>query len=390
MSAPFPRWPIYEEDEVEAVARVLRSGRVNYWTGEEGRAFEREFAGYVGREHAVALANGTVALEVALRAMEIGVGDDVIVTSRSFVASASCVLLCGARPVFADVDENSQNLTVETIEAALTPKTKAIVVVHLAGWPCDMDAIMDMARERGLKVVEDCAQAHGARYKGKPVGSFGDVAVFSFCQDKIMSTGGEGGMLLCDDEAVWRRAWSYKDHGKDYEAMHAEGNGVSYNWPHASLGNNYRMTEMQAAIGRIQLAKLDGWVARRRRNAGILREALTGMAACRVPEPPADIEHAYYKFYLFVDAAKLRNGWNRDSIALTLRGQCVPCGSGACPELYRERVFAHVPGLPSQALPVARRLGEQSLMLEVHPGLSASDMEAMAARVREVMEQASI
>lgn len=390
MSAPFPRWPIYEEDEVEAVVRVLRSGQVNYWTGEEGRAFEREFAGYVGRRHGVALANGTVALEVALRSLGIGEGDDVIVTPRSFVASASCVLLCGARPVFADVDENSQNLTAGTIEAALTPRTKAVVIVHLAGWPCDMDGIMDLARERGLKVVEDCAQAHGARYKGKPVGSFGEVATFSFCQDKIMSTGGEGGMLLCDDDTVWRRAWSYKDHGKDYEAMRAEGNGVSYNWPHASLGNNYRMTEMQAAIGRIQLENLDDWVARRRRNAGILRKALTGMDACRVPEPPADIEHAYYKFYLFVDAAKLRNGWNRDRIALTLRERGVPCGSGACPELYREKTFARVSGLPDRGLPVAQRLGEQSLMLEVHPGLSASDMEAMAARVREVMEQASV
>jgi len=385
----FSRWPIYEEDEVEAVARVLRSGRVNYWTGGEGRAFEREFAGYVGRKYAVAMANGTVALEVALKALGIGAGDDVIVTSRSFVASASCVLLCGARPVFADVDEDSQNLTAETIEAALTPRTKAVVVVHLAGWPCDMDAIMDLAKKRGLKVLEDCAQAHGAKYRGRLVGSFGDVAVFSFCQDKIMSAGGEGGMVLCDDESIWQRAWSYKDHGKDYDTMFSESDGVSYNWPHASLGNNYRMTEMQAAIGRIQLKKLESWVRIRRRNAEILYRVLERGGLCRIPAPPLHVEHAYYKFYMYINRMKLRSGWDRGRIALALRERGVPCGTGACPELYREKVFSKVEGIPEEGLPVAKKLGEESLMLEVHHQLDREAMHHMAQQVQQVLEAAS-
>ena len=205
-----------------------------------------------------------------------------------------------------------------------------------------------------------------------------------------MSTGGEGGMLLCNDDAVWRAAWSYKDHGKDFDVTSQAGNGVSYNWPHTSIGSNFRMTEMQAAIGRIQLGKLDGWLTRRRRNAAILREALMDIPACRMPVCPGGLEHAYYKCYVFVNREALKPGWSRDRIALLLREQGIACGSGACPELYRERAFQGMPGLPEQGLPVACRLGEESLMLDVHPGLDDDAMERIAGRVREVLEQASI
>ena len=198
-TTPFAPWPSFAEDEVEAAAAVLRSGNVNYWTGEEGHQFEAELAAFTGCKHAIALANGTVALELALYALGIGPGDEVVTTSRTFIASASCAVMRGALPVMADVDRDSQNITADTIRAALTPRTEAIIAVHLAGWPCDMDPIMELATSTGLKVIEDCAQAHGASYKGRPVGSMGDVAAFSFCQDKIMTTGGEGGMLTTND-----------------------------------------------------------------------------------------------------------------------------------------------------------------------------------------------
>jgi len=188
---PFPPWPHYEEDEISSTMLTLKSGRVNYWTGQEGRQFEDEFAAFVGTNYAVALMNGTVALEAALIALGMGPGDEVIVASRTFIASASCVLIRGGRPVMADVDPVSQNITADTVLAVLTPMTRGIIAVHLAGWPCDMDPILALARSKGLWVVEDCAQAHGAVYKGRPVGSMGDVAAFSFCQDKIITTGGE-------------------------------------------------------------------------------------------------------------------------------------------------------------------------------------------------------
>jgi len=279
-------WPYFERDEINAVVAVLKSGKVNYWTGDEGRLFEKEFAAFAGCNHAVALANGTVALELALYALGIGPGDEVIVTSRTFIASASCVIMRGATPVMADIDPVSQNITAETIKAAITPKTKAIIAVHLAGWPCDMDPILKLAKKHSLKVIEDCAQAHGATYKGRPVGSMGDAGAFSFCQDKIMTTGGEGGMLTTNDEEVWRKAWEYKDHGKGYDAVYNRRHSPGFRWLHESFGTNLRMTEMQSTLGRTALAKLPTWVATRRRHAGILNSRLSQLEALRTTIPP--------------------------------------------------------------------------------------------------------
>lgn len=256
----FPDWPCFEPDEIAAATAVLRSGKVNYWTGEEGRQFENEFAEFCGTKHAVCLANGTLALELALQVMGIGDGDEVVTTSRTFIASASCAAMRGARPVCVDVDRESQNLSANTIRQAITPRTKAIIAVHLAGWPCDMDPILALAAEHGLKVIEDCAQAQGAEYKGRPVGSMGEAAAFSFCQDKIMTTGGEGGMLVTNDSELWNRAWSYKDHGKNYGAAFHGQHGPGFRWLHDSFGTNWRMTEMQAAIGRVSLRKVSDWV----------------------------------------------------------------------------------------------------------------------------------
>jgi len=356
--------------------------------GERCRAFEQAFATATGMPHAIALANGTLALELALRALEIGAGDEVVVTPRSFVASAACVVACGATPVFADVDPVSQNLTAQTIARVLTPRTKAVIVVHLAGWPCAMDEILTLARACGFRVIEDCAQAHGATYDGRPVGSFGDAAAFSFCTDKIISTGGEGGMLLLRDDEAWARAWAYKDHGKKPGQASAAPPGASFRWLHESFGSNYRLTEMQAAIGLIQLAKLPGWIAHRRCNAAILTECLSGLAALRLTIPPEEVGHAYYKYYAFVRAEGLRSGWNRERIIAAAVEAGVPCFSGTCPEIYREKAFADARIGPPYSLPNAADLGEFSLMLPVDPTLGADDVRSMGQRLREVLELA--
>lgn len=383
------RWPDFDCDQIEAAVAVLRSGKVNYWTGEAGRTFERAFAQACGCRHGVALANGTLALELALQVLGIGPGDEVVVTPRSFVASASCVLLRGARPVFADVDPVSQNITAETIRAVLSPRTRAIIAVHLAGWPCDLDPILELAAEHDLKVIEDCAQAHGATYRGRPVGSFGDVAAFSFCQDKIMTTGGEGGMLTTNDASLWQRAWSYKDHGKSYDAVYRRRHPPGFRWLHESLGSNWRMTEMQAAIGLVQLTRLPAWLAARRANAKILTEAFRRLPALRLTEPPAGIGHAYYKYYVFVRPELLRPGWSRDRIMSAIAAAGVPCFSGSCSEIYRERLFDGAGCRPVEPLPVARALGETSLMFLVHPTLEEKDMHQAVAVVEAVLARAS-
>jgi dTDP-4-amino-4,6-dideoxygalactose transaminase len=381
---PFPAWPHFEQDEIEAATNVLRSGKVNYWTGNEGHEFEREFAQFVNCRHAVALANGSVAIELALYALGIGAGDDVLTTSRSFIASASSAVMRGARPVFADVDRDSQNITADTIKAALTTSTKAIIAVHLAGWPCDMDPILAVARERGIKVIEDCAQALGAKYKGRPVGSLGDAAAFSFCQDKILTTGGEGGMLTTNSDETWSRAWSYKDHGKSYDAVYNQQHGSGFRWLHESFGTNWRLTEMQSAIGRAALKKVPGWVETRRTYAQMLTEGFLEIPGIRVALPPPFVEHAYYKYYAFVDPHSLQAGWNRDRIMESVCAEGVPCFSGSCSEMYLEKAFPQS-HRPQTRLPTARELGDTSLMFVIHPTLRPEHIEQTIATFKNVM-----
>lgn len=382
-------WPFFDGDEIAAAGRVLASGRVNYWTGGEGRAFESEFAAFTGTRHAIALANGSLALELALIALGIGPGDEVVVTPRSYFASASSVALLGAVPVFADIDRDSQNITPSTIERVLTPRTRAVMPVHLAGWPCDMPGIVDLARSRNLAVIEDCAQAHGAEVGGRRVGSFGHFNAFSFCQDKIITTAGEGGMVTTDDEALWRAAWSYKDHGKSWEAVYERTHAPGFRWLHEGLGSNWRLTEPQSAIGRIQLGKLEAWLATRARNAAILADRLGRLEALRVPLPPEGFRHAWYKFYCFVRPEALEEGWSRDRIMEEVAARGVACFSGACPEIYREKAMAERGFAPPAPLPVARELGHTSLMLLVHPTLDEAAMHRTADVVEAVVREAT-
>lgn len=388
MNEEFPAWPCYADDEIAAVEAVLRSGRVNYWSGDQGSRFETEFAAYTGTKHAIAMANGTLALEAALHALGIGSGDEVIVPARTFIATASSVAMCGAVPVVADIDPCSGNVTAETIEVARSERTRAIIVVHLGGWPCDMPAIMAYAGAHGLKVVEDCAQAHGAEIGGRKAGSFGHAAAFSFCQDKIISTGGEGGMLVTNDRDIWKKAWACKDHGRDYDEVFHRRHEPGHRWLCTTFGSNYRLTEMQSAIGRVQLQKLPGWLATRRRYAGMLAGGLADLRGLHVYVPGSDVLHAYYRFYASVDLDMLQAGWNQDRIIEEIRGEGVPCFHGSCSEIYREQAFAHLGRRDSYPLPNAALAGRSSLALLLHPTLGAEHMEKTVAVVRAVLKRA--
>jgi len=384
-----PGWPKFDAEQTSAVLRVLESGRVNYWTGDECRHFEQEFAAACGVRHGIALANGSVALEIALRALGIGPGDEVVVTSTSFVASASCVPLVGATPVFADVDGHSGNITPKTVAAVLSPRTKAIIAVHLAGWPCDMAGLRSLAKERGIYLIEDCAQAHGARIGTKMAGSFGDIAAFSFCQDKIMTTGGEGGMVLTDRDDLQAAMWSLKDHGKSYAKVQQPNPTAEFRFLHDSFGSNYRMTEMQAAIGRVQLTRLTEWVDLRRRNAGIYTAALGNLPGVEIPSPPADTYHSYYKFYLLVRPDRLRPGCSRDRLRKEINARGVPCFSGTCAEIYLEQCFQKAGFGPASPLPASRERGLRTLMFLVHPTLKVDDVQWMADTARSAITQAT-
>jgi dTDP-4-amino-4,6-dideoxygalactose transaminase len=389
-------WPYFDEEQIEAAAAVLRSGRVNAWTGSEVTAFEQEFAAWCGTTHAVAIANGSLALSAALLALGVGAGDEVITTPRTFVATASAPVLLGARPVFADLDPDTQAITAETIAPLITPSTKAIVVVHLAGWPADMPSICELARQYGLAVIEDCAQAHGAALlidgQWRSVGSFGDVAAWSFCQDKIMTTGGEGGMVTTNNTELWQRIWSLKDHGKDHQlaASTVDLRPKEFRWLHTGFGSNFRLTEMQAAIGRIQLRRLPAWQRQRACHAETLMAVLEDHPAVRVPRPPAHVRHGWYKFYAFVNETSLAAGWSRLRILEELSDQGVPAFSGSCGEVYLEDSFKNAGFSPSQPLPVARHLGQSSLMFLVHPTITSDQIQLMAALIVQVLDRALV
>ncbi len=395
LNTPFSPWPSFTQAEADAVSQVILSNKVNYWTGTECREFEKEFATWADSDYAIAMGNGTLALDVALQALEIGAGDEVVVTSRTFIASISSVVNAGATPIFADVEEATGNITAETIASVLTDKTKAIVCVHLAGWPCDMDAIMALAEQHNLYVIEDCAQAHGTRYKGRSVGSIGHIGAWSFCQDKIMTTGGEGGMVTTNDEALWRKMWAYKDHGKSYAAVYETEHPPGYRWLHESFGTNWRMTEMQAVIGRIQLTRMADWTAKRTANAqAILDEcdnwqAQGYLSVPRLENTPAfaDCTHGYYKLYVYVQPDNLPEGWSRDRIIAEINALSVPCFSGSASEVYLEKAFDNTGLRPETRLPVAKQLGETSMMFLVHPTLTAAEIEQTVSAIHSVFSQ---
>ena len=388
LNIPFSPWPAFSSEEAKAIQSVVLSNRVNYWTGEEAQFFEQEFAQWSESRFAVALVNGTVALEVALRTLGVGPEDEVIVTPRSFIASVSSVVSVEATPIFADVNSNSGNICVETIAPLITSRSKAILCVHLAGWPCEMEEILDLAQHHKLSVIEDCAQAHGAQYRGKSVGSWGAVGAWSFCQDKIMTTGGEGGMVTTQDETLWHKMWSYKDHGKSHKAVYERDHPPGFRWLHESFGTNARMLEMQAAIGRIQLKRMAQWHELRKQNALQLQKTCLDCAALRAPVPPTHVEHGWYKFYSYVRPEALSSSWTRDRIIHEINALGVPCFSGSCSEIYLEKAFDGTGWRPKERLPVARQLGETSLMFLVHPTLTESEIEQTAETIKNVMKKA--
>lgn len=388
LNSPFSPWPSYSAAEVEAVASVLASNKVNYWTGDRCREFESRFAEWTGTRHAVALANGTLALDVALKALGIGPGDEVVTTPRTFLASASCIVTAGATPVFADVDHDSQNITAESIMAVLSPRTKAIICVHLAGMPCDMDPIMELAERHGLKVIEDCAQAHGARYRGRSVGSIGHIGAWSFCQDKIMTTGGEGGMVTTDDPDLWSAMWSFKDHGKSWEGVYERSHPPGPRLVHDSFGTNWRMMEMQAVLGLIQLERMPEWTRRRTEIADALTHECLKHDSLRVPGIPADLTHAWYRFYAFVRPEHLAPGWNRDRIIHAISEAGVPCLHGSASEVYLERAFDDTGWRPAQRLPAARELGATSMCFLTHPTLTTAEVHKTCQAIGMVIAQA--
>ncbi|MDA7568190.1 DegT/DnrJ/EryC1/StrS aminotransferase family protein [Emcibacteraceae bacterium] len=378
-------WPSFDEKEIAIVSEVLRSNKVNYWTGTKGKEFEASFAKWCEADYGVAITNGTIALEVALRAVGVEPGDEVIVPPRTFMATASSVMILGAIPKFADIDPISQNICPRSISKNITQKTKAIICVHLAGWPCEMDEIKKICEANEIKIIEDCAQAHGAKYKGRSVGSLGDIAAWSFCQDKIMSTGGEGGMITTNSEDLYKSVWEFKDHGKSYDAVFHQEHPPGFRWLHDSIGSNYRMTEMQAAIGLYQLTKVQEWVERRRVIAKKYSQVINQYEFVRDHSPGNDIYHSYYRYYAFWSHETV----TRDDFINLCSQHEIPVFQGSCSEVYLEKAFLNTEAKPQKALKEAQNLGKSSLMFLTHPTLSDNEIDEICINLHQILQQIS-
>ena len=381
-------WPEFDDEQIAKVSSTLKSGKVNYWTGNEGKNFETDFSNWCGIKHSLTMANGTVSLVAAYKALGLSQGDEFITTPRSFIATTSAGVLLGAKPVFADIDLDSGNITADFIAPLITKKTKLISVVHLAGWPANMIEICELAKSHNIKVVEDCAQAHGAMINNKNVGTFGDISSWSFCQDKIISTGGEGGMLSTNNKNIFEEIRSYRDHGKNFDALTRFSSSREFKYIHESFGTNYRLSEMQSCIGRIQLRKLKSWTERRTQNAKILIETLKELRNIRIPLPKDNFKHAWYKFYVYINNGSISDGWSRNRIIDEINSKGFPAFSGSCSEIYLEKSFENF-DIEFERLSNAKKLGEESLMFLVHPTISFISMEEYAKTIKKILLMAT-
>jgi dTDP-4-amino-4,6-dideoxygalactose transaminase len=296
------------------------------------------------------------------------------------------------KPVFADVDFESGCISCETIEPLITKKTKAISVVHLGGWPADMQMIIDMARSYNIKVIEDCSQAHGAKIKTelgfKSVGSFGDIGTWSFCQDKIITTGGEGGMVTTSDEKIWDFIWSYKDHGKDFQEVHRKDHPPGYRWLHKNFGTNYRLTEMQSAIGRYQLKLLPEWNKKRASNAANIITKISSIPCIRIPNIPENLNHGWYKLHCYLDETHIKDGWDRNKIIKEINSLGFPALQGSCSEIYMEKCFKNNNIYPKEILKNAKILGRTSLMFLIHPTITEVQIDKYSEAIYKVLKRA--
>ena len=391
-------YPFFNKSSIKKVKQILNSGRVNYWTGNECRNFEKEFSNYHGVKYSLAVSNGSVALELGLKSLGLKNNDQVIVTPRSFIISASCVLNLGLKPVFADVDDNG-NLSIEGIKKVYNKNIKAIVVVHLNGLSCDLDPILKFTKKNKIFLIEDCAQAHGAIYKGKKVGSFGNISTWSFCQDKIISTGGEGGMITTNNKKLFLKIWSMKEHGKNYISVFFKKHRTGYKWLHDHLGSNYRMTEMQAAIGRVQLRLLDKMVKKRNFLANLylngLKDYYQKYEIIKKPDFRCETcplkknekkcnkcAHSFYRLNLFINKKNI----NQIKLIEQFNKNKIECGIGSCPEIYREKIFKKLKLHPKKRLQNAKLLGKTSIMFPINPYKSLIKIKPEINLIKKILD----
>ncbi len=373
-------WPSFTSKEINQVSLILKSGKVNYWTGKYCKIFEKNFSRYHKLKYSVTVNSGTSALECAIKSLNLKKGSEIITTPRSYYTSASSIINCGMKPKFSDISIDSQNLDPIKLEKSINKKTKAIICVHLSGYPCDMNRIIKIAKDNNIYVIEDCSQAHGASILNKKVGSFGDISAWSFCQDKIISTGGEGGMVATNKLKLYKNVLSIKDNGRNYEKIKKISYSGSFNYIHDFIGSNYRMTEIQAIIGISQLKRLDQMILRRNSNAKIFNNYFHDLDSIFLLLHNPKNTNAYYRYYLFVKKSK-----NQKILINKIRSKGIECIAGSCPEIYLEKYFKD--NFKFKEMLGAKYLATRSVCLKVDQTLDIKIIHQQAKIIRKEIKK---
>ena len=387
MNKKFTNWPQFSRSEIQSVTNVLRSSKVNYLTGKYGKKFELKFSQYLNIKYSTAVSNGTVALELAILSLDIKKGDEIIVTPRSFFASVSSIIKVGAIPIFADVDIETQNISLNSIKKVLSKKTKAILCVHLAGLPCDMEKICKFAKEKKIFIIEDCAQSHGASINKKNVGTFGNVAAWSFCNDKIISTGGEGGMVTTNSLKIKKFVESYKDHGKNFTKYNSIKKNQKFRYLHDSIGSNYRITEMQSVLGIEQLKYLNKNISIRNKYAKIFDKSLKKFKFINLFLTKKNYVNAYYRYYFKINSKFLKKNWNRDKILKKLNEYSIPSGTGSCPEIYKEEAIKKLKIFQKSDLKNAHILSKNTITINFHHQMKNTEILYIRNKIEHLFKK---
>ena len=378
-------WPNFSKNLISNVGRILGSGKINYTDGPYGIKFEKEFSKFVGNRYSIAVCNGTAALEVAIKSLRLPKNSEIIVPARSFFASASCIVNTGYIPVFADVNLLTQNILIDDIKKKITKRTKAIICVHLAGLPCDMDSIKKLANKKKIKIIEDCSQAHGASIDNKQVGSFGDISTWSFCNDKIMSTLGEGGMISTNKKKLYEICKRSINHGTNLK-KNKKTEKFIYNKDY--FGTNLRITEIQSFAGLEQLKNLKK-VQKKKENISKsyfdLISKYQNYFDCYYPTKK--IKSAWYRFYFFLKTDIKNYQKLRFKIIKDLRKNNLKCFTGSCPEIYLEKAFKKLNNIKPIRLKNCKILGETSIALEINHTLEYSQHKKKLLILKQVIEK---
>ena len=383
-------WPIVSSKEIKIVNKVLKSNKLNYWTGTNCTNFEKEFSNKFKIKYSISLANGSVGLDIAIKSLKLKKNSEIIVTPRSYISSVTSVINQGLKPIFADIDLNSQNIEAKNIEKKITKNTKAVVVVHLGGMPSNMIKIKELAKKYNLKIIEDCSQAHGAKINNKYVGTFGDVSVWSFCNDKILNTLGEGGIVATKNRNNFKNLWSLKDCGKNYSKLRKKKRQFKFRWVHDFEGTNLRMTEVQAAVGRYQLKQLDKWIKKRNINSIKINKVCEKFRSIKTQKTPKNFTNAYYRCYVFLRPNFIKKGWTREKILKYLNKIGLYCDVGSCPEIYKEKFLITNKLVSSKELENASLVGKTSIAFKVSPNIYESKFNLKMIKLKNFLKEITI